>query len=180
MSYQDLIENYLEYIEHEQMFSIHTVNAYRRDLKKFTAFLDKCHISALEDVDYGDLLAFLRDMKETGYASITITRTINAARSLFRFLINEGIMEEHVILDLPIPKSGTSIPDVLSRSEVQQLLEAADPNTELGLRNLVFMNLMYESGLRVSEVCDLQMEDIEGDFIRVNGKGDKQRLVPNG
>jgi integrase/recombinase XerD len=180
MNIRDLTEEYLQYIEHEQMFSHHTVAAYRRDLKKFALFLDKHQISSFQAVTYDNLLDFLKELEGLGYAGITITRIINAARSLFRFLINEGVFEEHVILDLPIPKSGDAIPDVLSRHEIQRLMKEVNRSKMHGLRNLVFMNLMYESGLRVSEVCALEIDDIEGDFIRVNGKGDKQRLVPIG
>ena len=180
MNTKKLAEEYLQYIEHEQMFSYHTVAAYRRDLKKFLAFLGKHKIKSFEAVTYGNLLDFLKELEGLGYAGVTTTRIINAARSLFRFLINEGIFDEHVILDLPIPKSGDAIPDVLSRDEIQRLMDEADQSKMHGLRNLAFMSLMYESGLRVSEECALEIEDIEGDFIRVNGKGDKQRLVPIG
>ena len=174
------IKEYILFIEHEKLYSHHTVSAYRRDLVKFATFLRELKVFSFNAITYDILLEYLGRLKNAGYANISIIRMVNAARSLFRFLLNEDIIEEHIILDLPIPKAGDSVPNVLSVTEVQMLLDQPDITNESGLRNLAIMTLMYESGLRVSEVCGLKISNMEGDFVRVVGKGDKQRIVPLG
>ncbi len=180
MKFKKVIDEYLVYIEHELLFSPHTIGAYRRDLAKFSSFLRDRGLASFTDAKYIDLLCYMKELESSGYANISVIRNINAARSLFRFLINEDIIEEHVILDLPIPKAGETLPNVLSRDEIERLMVQPDQSKETGLRTLAIMRVMYESGLRVAEVCDLQASEIEGEFIRVNGKGGKQRLVPIG
>jgi integrase/recombinase XerD len=180
MNLKKVVNDYLLYIEHEQLLSHHTVAAYRRDLNKFTEFLRNRGIASVTDATYLDLVSYMKELRDEGYADISIVRNVNAARSMFRFLINEGLIQEHVILDVKIPKSGDAIPSVLSIAEVERLMSQPDQLKEVGLRSVAIMRLMYESGLRVTEVCDLKLADIEGEFIRVKGKGGKQRFVPIG
>ena len=99
VKFKKLIDEYLDYIEHELRFSPHTVGAYRRDLAKFSSFLRDRGLASFTDARYIDLLCYMKELENSGYANISVIRNVNAARSLFRFLINEDIIEEHVILD---------------------------------------------------------------------------------
>lgn len=173
----DLINDFLSYLSSEKGVSSHTLEAYRRDIKAFFNFYKEHDIEA---IDEQKILTFLSYLKERGYASASINRSLIALKVFFRFLKREGQIKTNPISHLPAPKLWQLIPEVLNRDEMETLLQAPDPATEEGARNRAIMELLYSCGLRVSELCHLKLSDVSDEFVRVLGKGNKERVVPIG
>ncbi len=173
------LDRYLDYLKSQHRYSPRTVEAFGRDIKTFLSFFKKNGTADLAEVDYRLLRRYLAYCDTLRLQKTTIARRLSAIRSFLRFLCNEGSLESNAALLVSFPKSGSTLPKVLSRDEVERLL--AKPPIELrdGLRNRAIMELLYATGLRVSELAGLSLSDI--DFpareIRIIGKGDKERIV---
>lgn len=170
--------DFLDYIRSEKGLSPNTIEAYGRDISLFGSFLNGKH---WKEVVPEDILAFLGLLKGKGYASSSICRTLVAVKVFFRFLKKEG----EVTLDLgryfDTPKLWQLIPEVLSIEEVDALL--AQPNKTddpLGVRDRAILELLYATGMRVSELCGLRLNDLSDTFVKVRGKGKKERIIPVG
>ncbi len=175
-----VFKDFLAYLEKEKFFSHHTISAYRRDIQRFLLFLKSKKVFSAKLASYELLIEYIRILRESGYANVSVVRMVNAIRSFFRFLYFEEYIEDSIILDFPVPKAQDKIPEILDPDEVETLLAQADESTVIGLRNKAIMKLLYDSGLRVSEVCDLNISDMHRDFIAIRGKGNKDRIVPVG
>lgn len=156
------------------------MEAYRRDIQSFASFLIDCGINTFKSVDTSHIVAFLSQLKEEDYASATLCRTLIAIKVLFRFLMREGLISVNAALYLQTPKLWQLIPDVLTYEEVEKLLGQPDPSTASGARNRAIIEVLYASGLRVSELCALNLYSMDDQFVRVMGKGSKERIVPIG
>lgn len=174
------LADFLEYIVSERGLSLHTLAAYRRDVAAFIAFLKESGIETFQQVSPDQIVAFLGALKSRGYASATIFRQMIAIRVFFRFLKRERLLVESPARYLATPKLWQLIPNVLSSSEVEKLLGQPDPRCEEGARDKAVLELLYSSGLRVSEACALSIYDVDDEFVRVMGKGSHERLVPIG
>lgn len=175
-----IFNDFLVYLEKEKFFSQHTIVAYRRDIHRFLLFLKSKKVCSAKSANYELLIEYIRVLRESGYANVSVVRMVNAIRSFFRFLYFEEYIEDSIILDFPVPKTQDKIPELLTLDEVEALLAEADESEVIGLRNKSIMKLLYDSGLRVSEVCDLDISDIHRDVITIRGKGNKDRIVPVG
>lgn len=176
----DDLHDFLTYIASEKGLSQNTIEAYRRDNNALISFLNQQNITSFKVVNEGHLVAFLSSLKSAGYASSSICRALIAAKVLFRFLKRENLIENNISLYLDSPKLWQLIPDVLSYSEVESLIQQPDPSTMLGSRDQAIIEVLYGSGLRVSELCTLEVQDVNDSYVRVMGKGRKERLVPIG
>ncbi len=165
------IADFLVYLGSEKGLSPHTLEAYGRDLKGFAH-----HYSILATSQ--DIIAYFQKLKEGGAASSTLCRALVALKVFFRFLKREKIITENPTVFLESPKLWQLIPEVLTIAEVTQLLEAPDRESRVGARDRAIFQVMYASGLRVSEVCGLHVGDISDDQVRVKGKGNKERIIP--
>ena len=174
---QSEIVDFIAYIASEKGLSLNTIEAYRRDLKSFAQ--ENGHRS-LPEVNSLHIIAFLSKLKADGFASASICRALIAIKVFFRFLIREGILSTNPALYLESPKLWQRIPEVLSCEEVEQLLKQPNSSTKEGARDKAILEVLYASGLRVSELCLLDIYSVDDTTLRVMGKGSKERIVPLG
>ena len=177
-----LVDSYLHYLVVEKGLSRNTIESYGRDLRVFLDFVEGRGIRSFRQVTRGDVLAFLKELQGRGLSVRSVSRALISLRGLFRFLLLEGHLEEDPVEEMEIPRPPRSLPHVLSLQEVERILEAPDPGTPLGVRDRAMLELLYATGMRVSELAGLAPEgvDIQVGFVRVKGKGDKERVIPIG
>jgi len=177
--HQSMLKHYRQYLLLEKSLSPNTLEAYLDDAGKLLDYMDDCGIG-IEKVSLDDLHGFAAAMGDLGIAPRSQARIISGIKSLFKFLCLDGYREDDPSELLEAPKIGRHLPDVLTVSEIDSIIKQIDLSQPEGQRNRAMIETMYSCGLRVSELCSLKMEDLfldEG-FIRVTGKGSKQRLVP--
>lgn len=177
MSFQAHFHDFLNYITSERGLAENTLQAYGRDIEMFLSYTQ---IPSFDAVTEEHFLLFLSDLQKRGYASASIARTFIALKVFFRFLKREEIILVNPTLYLNTPKLWQLIPEVLSTREIEKLLSAPDIETEQGCCDRAVLELLYSSGLRVSELCHLKITDVDDTFVKVKGKGGKERLVPVG
>ena len=174
-----MLTRFRQYLLLEKSLSANTLDAYVDDVTKLLRYFDDCNIDIL-DVTLQDLHEFSASVADLGISPRTHARIISGIRSFFRFLCLDGFRPDDPSELLEAPKIGRHLPDVLTVSEIDSIISQIDLGQPEGHRNRAMIETMYSCGLRVSELCSLKMEDLfldEG-FIRVTGKGSKQRLVP--
>ncbi len=171
---------FLHYLAAERRLAQNTLTAYNTDIQGLFAFLHRKKIR-LTDVSPHHLRTYLSKLHHGRMGSRSLSRKLSSLRAFFRFLVNEGIITSDPSCHLDSPKLGRSLPKVLSVSEVDQLLKTCPPSP-LGQRNHAMLHLLYATGLRVTELISLPLAAInmQSGFIRVIGKGDKERLIPFG
>ncbi|MCS7014003.1 MAG: site-specific tyrosine recombinase XerD [Chloroherpetonaceae bacterium] len=182
------LRDFLHYLRLERNLSPNTKAAYQHDLSRYLTFVaERC--ASLQDVSLKDLRDFVALLSELGLETTSIARNISAIRSLHRFLVSEKVLSENVAEELTPPKATRYLPTVLTQEEVFRLLEAplqrnpaVHPMPKYPVRDKAILELMYACGLRVSETAALRQQHLyfEMGFIRVFGKGAKERLVPVG
>jgi integrase/recombinase XerD len=175
------IRAFLNYLRVEKGLSQNTIHAYRRDMAKFAQFTAKRGLK-VADISRGDIVDFLGTLYRKGLDSRSVARELVTIRHFFRFSLLEGFVAEDPAANIESPKFRQSLPDFLSLEEVDKLLALPDVSTPVGLRDKAMIELMYSTGLRVSELCGLRVSDlqIEAGCLRCIGKGNKERLVPVG
>jgi integrase/recombinase XerD len=175
------IRSFLNYLRVEKGLAANTLNAYRRDLEKFAAFAANRGLT-LDQFTHSDVIDFLRTLYLRKLDSRTVARHLVTIRHLFRFAFTEGMIPENPAANVAAPKFRRSLPEFLSVEEVDRLLRQPDVSTTLGLRDKAMIELLYSTGLRVSELCGLKVADVqlEDGCLRCIGKGSKERLVPVG
>jgi len=173
------IEKFIRYLEIEKNYSKHTVLNYQLDLDKFKQFLGDLDV---EKIDYLILRKYLAILKEKGLKAKTINRHLSTLRSFFKFLIREGYLKNNPIASLSSPKQEKHLPLFLTEDEVARLIASVQPKDERGLRDRAVLETFYSTGIRVSELVGLNVEDLDfiGGIIKVLGKGRKERIVPIG
>jgi integrase/recombinase XerC len=182
------MERFLEHLEEERGFSSHTLRAYRKDLERFLQFLAVDFLSQKptairpESVDALAIRSFLASQARNGLGRQSQARSLSALRSLLRFACREGILIRNPAEGVRSPKQTSSLPRHLRPGEVENLLEAAEGDEPLVRRDSAILELLYASGLRVSELAGLDWPDLdlEARTLRVMGKGGKERMVPFG
>lgn len=175
----EMLKRYRQYLLLEKSLSPNTLEAYMDDASKLLGYLDDCGLD-LTKVTLDDLHGFAAAMGDLGIAPRSQARIISGIKSLFKFLSLDGYREDDPSELLEAPKIGRHLPDVLTVDEIDSIIKQINLSLPEGHRNRAMIETMYSCGLRVSELCSLKMEDLflnEG-FIRVTGKGSKQRLVP--
>lgn len=177
------LESFINYLSVERGHSGHTLSAYRNDLSSLHVFLvENAKVAPhWNSVSESDIRSYLLDLDERGYAPSTKSRKIAAAKSFFKFLHQEQIIDENPLTDVRQPKAGQSLPKALTIEEVDLLLGAAsDMDTAEEVRDIAMVELMYAAGLRVSELVGLDLRDVDLDAgtIRTIGKGSKERVIP--
>ena len=180
------IDNFLNYLTVEKGFSENTKLAYQNDLYQLASFVEKETAGRglpLSWVSLGrqGMLSYLLDLKERNYAATTVARKVAAAKSFFAFLVAEDKIKDNPTQDVPSPRIGKSLPKPLSISQARLLLEQpAKLSTPEAKRDRAMLELLYASGMRVSELVSLNLGDVdmESGFVRCFGKGHKERLIP--
>ena len=182
MRADDALAVYLDYLRVERGLSDNSRAAYRRDLTKLVDYLKARNRSAVGDVDRDVLMTFLVHLKDTGLSNRSVARHVSAIRGFTRFLLDDGHLDPDPAETLQAPTWGRTLPKTLTLDQVEQLLEAPDTETPRGQRDLAMLEILYATGIRVSELCELSAGDLRDDaqLLMVRGKGNKQRLVPMG
>ena len=177
-----LVNEYLVYIEVERGLSPRTVEAYGRDLLRWVEFISGQGRGAPEDVQREDITLFLEEMRGRGLSPRSLARMTATLRGLQRFLADEGSYGVLPIADLPTPRHGQALPRVLSQDEVARLLEQPMLEDPPGLRDRAILETLYGTGIRISELTGLDIEDMDltDRELRVLGKGARERVVPVG
>jgi integrase/recombinase XerD len=183
------VDRFLSYLVAERGLSNHTVAAYRRDLRRYAAFLASRGVGRPQDVDPGVVRSFVASVSASthgpdgeAYKATSVARALSAVRSFHRFLLREGIVERDPTVEVVRPRLPRALPHPLGADEVERLLEAPDPSTPIGLRDRAILEVLYATGLRASELVHLRRTDVDLELglVRAFGKGRKERLVPLG
>lgn len=177
--YTDRYENFLAV---EKGLSEQTITAYRADLMKFSRYLEKKKTSSVSGIDAGVILGYLIHLRNRGLVARSRARHLVTLRGFFSFLAHEKIIQKNPARRIDLPKTAMHLPEVLSVADVQALIDAPNRVKPEGLRDAAMLELLYGAGLRVSELTRLKMTGInlEAGFVRVFGKGSKERVVPVG
>ncbi len=177
-----LLDAYLDLLRVERGLARNTLEAYSRDLTEYLQWVESTLERPLRDVRDGDLRFYFLGKKQEGMSARSIRRKASSLRGLHRFLQKEGYMKEDPTALLDLPRLGTPLPRDLTLVEVDRLLAQPDPAEPLGLRNQAMLELLYATGLRVSELLALTLKDLnlEVGYVVAYGKGRKERLVPVG
>jgi integrase/recombinase XerD len=178
---RDLVKEFLTYIQVERGLSANTLQSYRRDLSKLESWAQKAG-KRVERLTRKDLREWIARMSRDGLAPASISRAVSGARGFFRFLMLDGHIKQHPAADITTPQRLNRLPRFLSEQEMERLLEAPDVSRDEGVRDRAMFELMYATGLRVSEMVTLEISDVDlhAGLIVCHGKGSKQRLVPMG
>ena len=177
-----LVDQFLNYLLVEKGLAQKTLEAYSRDIIRYRNFLDENKSTAFSEEDTPLILKHLILLRKTGLATRSRARHLVAIRGFYRFLVQEKILRNDPARLIDLPKSGLKLPHVLSTEEIELLLKAPDTDKPIGIRDAAMLELLYAAGLRVSELINLKLQDInlEAGFVRVFGKGSRERIVPIG
>ncbi|THH34915.1 site-specific tyrosine recombinase XerD [Neolewinella litorea] len=181
--WQPLFRSFEAYLKLTRGYSEHTLTAYRSDLEKLPAYLDlRGWNIGVGEIECLHLDGFLQQLAELGLAARSQARLVSALKTFFAFLVDERVIDRDPTELLRAPKLGRKIPEVLTYPEIRALLGAIDLSTDHGMRDRALLETLYACGLRVSEATGLRLSDLylEQEFVRVTGKGNKERLVPIG
>lgn len=180
---KDLIKHFSDYLRLEQSLSDNTINAYCHDIELFREHLEDSGKSlSVTEITHHDIEDFFAKLFDLGISSSSQARILSGIKSFYRYLIQEKICEDDPTLLVSFPTIGRHIPEVLSYEEIVKMLDSIDLSQQFGHRNKAIIEVMYGCGLRVSEVISLNISDIymKDEFVRIIGKGEKERLVPIG
>lgn len=180
--FEPWISLFLAWLQLEKGLSKNTIDSYETDLSQCAIFLYKIGVGHWNKAKLEDYSAWLASLTDDEYSAASLARKLSALRMMIRYLVSEGELEENHTELLGNPKKKRSLPHTLSIEEMEKLLSAPDLNTPMGKRDRALLELMYGSGLRVSEICYIPMNAIDTDegFARVFGKGSKERVIPVG
>jgi len=176
------VDLFLDYLSVERGLSLNTLVSYRRDLNTYLKFLDAVAKKTISDTSREDIRDFMMHEKDKGLSVNSIARNLAALRTFYSFLAREKLIRSDVSSYIDSPKLWKKIPDILSFDEVDRLIESTDLNKPQGIRDRAILELMYATGMRVSEVSNIKVSDVHMDvgFVRCIGKGKKERIIPLG
>lgn len=176
----EIIKAYKDYLEVERGYSIYTVSSYLDDIKEFTNYLKEKKISSITTVSVNVARYYLMELNKNSFKATSVSRKISSLRGLYRFMIMEGYVENNVFNEVSAPKHEKLLPKQLYVDEIEAMFDSIDQRTAIGKRNYAILEMMYDTGVRVSELCNLKITDIDynSDFITIYGKGKKERSVP--
>lgn len=179
---QDFLKEYLSVIKLEKNLSDNSVASYGTDLNKFLEFIEEKKIKDWNNVSSDLIVSFFQNQKEEGVGSSTTARYLSSLKGFFKYLYKNKYVEKNPAENLSSTKISRKLPAVLSVNEIDKILDLPDINNKLGLRDKAVLEILYSSGLRVSELINLKLSDLffNDEVIRVLGKGSKQRIVPIG
>lgn len=176
---KDIILSFLEEIAYEKKYSELTVNGYSKDLDLFLEYLNENNIKKYNEIEYSDIRLYINYLYDLKYNNKTISRHISCLRSFFKFLKSKNIIKENPMILISNPKLDKKLPKYLNYSEVDKVLNAFPKNNYIGIRNSLILELLYSSGIRVSELINIKISNISltEKSIKISGKGKKERIV---
>lgn len=174
--------DYLHYLQIERGLSLNTRKSYERDLHKYLAFLQDQKVNSWQEIDRYILMEYLQTLHNENSSSATIIRMISSLRGFHQFLRQERLTDHDPMQHIDSPKKAQKLPSTLSVEEVTMLIETPDTTKPLGIRNRTILEVMYATGLRVSELVELKIGDLHlaMGLLQTLGKGDKERIIPLG
>ena len=180
---KDALDDYLHFLRVERQLAANTLTSYERDLKNYLQYLREVEqLDSLRKVERVHILNHLRHLKDTTKTSRTVARHISSIRSFHQFLIRERVVDQDPTVHLEMPQMEKKLPSILSIEEVDALIQAPVTSKASGIRDQAMLELLYASGMRVSECINLNVEDVHltMGFVRCIGKGGKERIIPLG
>lgn len=176
---KDTILKFIEEIKYEKNYSDLTISGYLKDLDMFLEYLNDNNIKNYGSVEYQDIRLYINYLYDLKYNNKTISRHISSIRSFFKYLKSHNIIKNNPCTLISNPKLDKKLPKVLNFVEVEKLLNSFDNNNYIGLRNSLILEMLYSTGLRVSEIINIKLKDISltNKSIKVSGKGNKERIV---
>lgn len=173
------IEKFFVFLELEKGIAENTISAYESDLLLWSRFDPSCDLSM---INYDHVLTWVESLISLGYKRSSIARKLVALNAFFSFAKQELLCDHNPIEKIILPKPERQLPEILSVSEIEQILSVIDTTTPRGIRDYAMLEVIYSCGLRVSEACNLRLQsiDFESEFIKIFGKGKKERVVPLG
>ena len=178
---RDFVKEFLTYLQVEKGLARHSLDSYRRDLAKLQNWANRCG-KQISELARADLRKWIASLSREGLAPTSIARAVSATRGFFKFLMLDGHIKSHPAEDLDTPQRFSYLPKFLTEDEINRLLAAPDVSTEVGIRDRAVLEIMYATGLRVSELVGLKQADIDllAGLVVCHGKGNKERRVPLG
>ncbi|MCJ7839401.1 site-specific tyrosine recombinase XerD [Lederbergia sp. NSJ-179] len=180
---QDQMQDFIHFMTVEKGLSQNTIDSYKRDLKRYLQYLQQVEqLQTLNDVSRIHIIQFLAFLKKEGKSGKTLARHIASIRAFHQFLLRDRVVDHDPSVHVETPKMERKLPQVLSFQEVETLLDTPDLTTPYGIRDKAMIELLYATGIRVSELINLNLDHVHltMGFVRCVGKGDKERIIPLG
>ena len=177
-----VVFKFLDFLKYERNYSSNTITGYKNHLELFCNFLRDKDIKKFDSVDYGLIRNYINYLYELGYSGKSLCNHISSIRSFFKYLINENIISNNPMILVENPKLEKKLPKYLYYDDMERLLSMPDTNTDVGLRDALILELLYVTGIRVSELINIKLSSIDfsNKKIKITGKGNKQRIVMYG
>lgn len=181
MNTENLLQSFIEYLQIEKNSSHYTIENYKRDLDEFFVFLEEQKID-VATAEYFDARIFLTKLYERNLSKRTVSRKISCLRSFYKFLVREGVIRENPFALVTLPKKEQKLPRFFYEDELMVLFSSINKETPMGLRDAALLEVLYATGIRISECCEIKIQDVDFSLgtILVHGKGKKDRYVPFG
>ncbi|MCG8608572.1 site-specific tyrosine recombinase XerD [bacterium] len=179
---EDYLTEFLNFLHIEKNASNNTIYSYQNDLRRYLSYLDQRDVADLSQVGPSVILELITLLREMGFASTSVSRNLSAIKMFHRFLVLENYVDNDATASLRSPKQPKNLPEVLDQAEVESILNQPDPEDPKGVRDKAMLEVLYATGMRVSELISMKGSDLyfaQG-FVRVFGKGSKERIVPIG
>ncbi len=177
-----ILKDFIFFLAVEKGLAENTLESYQRDLKKYLKFLNRREIVDFNATTKKIILEYLAEQKQSGLAVSTLTRNLASIRSFYHFLLQEQIILENPAGELESPRAEKKLPTVLSFQDIELLLDQPQPKGNIGMRDKAMLELLYATGIRVSELVSLNLDNVnlKMGFLKCEGKGNKERIVPLG
>lgn len=177
--WNNIMESYLDYINNEKRLSANSVEAYKRDIVQFGDYLKDSNVDSIPDINKTRIITYMLYLQKNGKSSATISRNLASIRCLFQYLLNNGVIKEDPTLNLKSPKTEKKFSSILTTVEIQKFLKQPNTDAEKGSRDKGMLELLYSTGLRVSEILSLNIGDLDFElgFVKLYVDNDT-RLIP--
>ncbi|MGI6328318.1 MAG: site-specific tyrosine recombinase XerD [Dethiobacteria bacterium] len=177
-----ILKDFVFFLSVEKGLAENTLESYQRDLKKYIQFLNRQEVRDFNETSKKIILEYLAEQKQKGLAVSTLTRNLASIRSFYQYLLQEQIIQENPAGELESPRAEKRLPTVLSFKDIELLLEQPQPKGNIGMRDKAMLELLYATGIRVSELVSLNLDNVnlKMGFLKCDGKGNKERIVPLG
>ncbi|WP_285766585.1 tyrosine recombinase XerC [Peribacillus sp. SI8-4] len=182
MNQNKALSSFIEYLQIEKNSSHYTIENYKRDILEFFLFIDEQGMMDITSVEYFDVRLFLTSLYEKKLSKRTVARKTSCLRSFYKFLLREGDVKDNPFALVSLPKKDQKLPRFFYEKEMEQLFSSLKKDSPIGIRNNALLELLYATGIRVSECCEIKLQDIDLSLgtVLVHGKGKKDRYVPVG
>lgn len=177
---QEPLDEYITFLSVERGLSKASIEAYRRDLHDYLAFLHAAGVEGLDGIERDHITDYIDDLRRRDYASSSVERHVAALKGFHRFCVREGIARVDLAASVPLPKKPDRLPEAITIDQIASLLDQPFEDKPAGIRDHAILEMLYGCGLRVSELCSLDFSNLmlDDELVRVRGKGGKERLVP--